>query len=264
LVLALDAIFDPSLSEAALRFASHENAVVQRAAVRAIGRVGDDAALEWFEQIDEHVPDGMEAELRAARAAIFSRLELRGERPDGAPDPERRGRLRRALARKFERGLGVTPTKRHRVLAWVLMLRAVVLFLFGMREGSSKLCHLAHQADPGWVYPPLFQGRLWHRAGDGARAIAGYRRALAVAPRRLFRRSRWLSPIVSAYVARAERLRLGGNVVRAARLLDELWPYDISRASSPVRLALERSRQHLALPPTASATPRRSPESLAP
>ncbi len=260
LVRALDAIFDPSLVEAALRFASHENAEVQRAAVRAIGRVGDDMALAWFERIDERIPDGLEAELEAARSAIFSRIELRGEKAEQNPDPERIGKLRKALARKFSRGLDVTPTKRHRALAWLLMFRAVVFFTFGGREAASKLAYLAHQADPGWHYPPLFQGRLWHRTGDGSRAIAGYRRALAVAPRRLFRRTRWVTPIVSAFVKRAERLLSAGHAVRAARLLDELWPYDVSRAAPPVRIALNRCRQHLALPGVARGEPELEPD----
>lgn len=247
LVAALDAIFDVALIEAALRFASHDHVEVQRAAVRAIGRAGDDTALAWFEAMDARIPDGLEAELEAARTAIVCRIELRGEKPAQLALAERRSRLRRALAQKFSRGLDVTPTKRHRALAWLLMLRALVVYLFGGTERASKLSYLAHQADPRWYAPSHFQGRLWQRAGDGARAVAGYRRALAVAPRHLFRRPRWISPIVSAFVARAERLLVGGHDVRAERLLGELWSYDLSRAAPPVRLALHRCRRQLAL-----------------
>jgi hypothetical protein len=248
LVAALDAIFDPVLVEAAVRFATHEHAEVQRAAIRAIGRVGDDTALAWLDRIDEHIPDGLELELDTARAALLRRVELRGEKPEVLLDARRRRKRERALTRKFSRGLDVAPTKRHRALAWVLLGRAVLARLFRGRESASELSHLAHQADPGWYFPPLFQGRVWHAANDLARAITGYRRALAAAPRRLFRRTRWITPIVSAFVAHAEHLLRQGHTVRAQRLLDELWPYDLSRAASPVRLALRRCRQHLALP----------------
>src|SRR5690606_1136019 len=124
----------------------------------------------------------------------------------------------------------VTPTKRHRALAWVLVARALVARVFHGRETASELSHWAHQADPGWYFPPLLQGRIWHAAGDLARAVAGYRRSLGTAPRRLFHRASWITPIVSAFVAHAEHLLRAGHTVRAQRLLDELWPYDLSRA----------------------------------
>lgn len=248
LVGALDALFDVELVEAAVRLATHPQAEVQRAAIRAIGRVGEDSALAWLDRIHADVPAGLHGELAAAESSILGRAELRGEKPEFLLDERRRAARERALVRKFSRGLDVPPTKRHRVLAWVLMVRATVARWLGAREAASELCDRAHQADPGWYLPPWFQGRLWWRVGVLPRAIAGYRRALALAPRRLLRHTRWITPILQCFVLRAETLMAQGHGVRAQRLLDELWPHDLSRAASPVRLALRRCRQNLALP----------------
>lgn len=250
LLAALDAVFDPELAEAALRLVTHPHAEVQRAAVRAIGRVGDDAALAWLDRLHGEVPPGLRGELDAAEACILGRAELRGERPELLLDRKRRAARERALARKFSRGLDVPPTKRHRFVAWILLLRASLAALFGARETASELCERAYQADPGWYLPPWLQGRIWWRAGDLTRAIVGYRRALPVAPQSRILRRRWITPIVQCFVLRAEALLQEGHTMRAQRLLDELWPHDLSRAASPVRLALRRCRQSLALPHT--------------
>src|SRR5690606_1786963 len=137
----------------------------------------------------------------------------------------------RALTRKFSRGLDVPPTKRHRFLAWVLMIRAYLAAFLGARDAANELCERANQADPGWYVPPWYQGRLWHRAGDLARAVAGYRRALPMAPPARLHSARWISPIVQCFVLRAEALSREGHGGRAQRLLDQLWPHDLSRAA---------------------------------
>lgn len=248
LVAALDAIFDLELVETAVRLATHAQAEVQRAAIRAIGRVGEDSALAWLDRIHDDMPAGLHGELAAAESSILGRAELRGEKPEFLLDEERRATRERALARKFSRGLDVPPTKRHRFVAWVLMVRAYAARWFGAREAASELCDRAYQADPGWYRPPWFQGHMWWHVGDLPRAIGGYRRALALAPRRLLRHRRWITPILQCFVLRAETLVRQGHGVRAQRLLDELWPHDLSRAASPVRLALRRCRQNLALP----------------
>lgn len=248
LVAALDAIFDPELAEPALRLVTHPHAEVQRAALRAIGRAGEDSALAWLDRLQGSVPPGLHGELEAAEASILGRAELRGDRPEDLLDGQRRAARKRALARKFSRGLDVPPTKRHRFVAWLLLLRARLAVLLGARDTASELCDRAYQADPGWYLPPWLQGRIWWRAGDPMRAITGFRRALPLAPAARVGQRRWITPIVQCFVLRAESLLREGHGVRAQRLLDELWPHDLSHAASPVRLALRRCRQHLALP----------------
>ncbi len=248
LIAALDAIFDSEQVETAVRHASHPLGEVRRAAIRAIGRAGDDTALAWLDRIEaDGVPAGLHSELDMARRAVLARVELRGEASDVLLDQERRAAREKALERKFSRGLDVPPTKRHRALAWVLMVRARLASWFVQREAATEACERAHQADPGWFFPGWFQGRLWHQAGDLPRAVTGYRRCLPVAPRRLLSRSRWLTPIAQVFVTRAEQLIHQGHHTRARRLLDELWPYDLSRTASPVRLAVRRLRQQLAV-----------------
>lgn len=249
LVATLDALFDPELVETAVRLVGHPHAEVQRAAIRAVGRIGEGSALAWLDRVQETVPDGLHGELATAEASILGRAELRGETPEVLLEQKRRAARERALARKFARGLDVPPTKRHRFLAWLLLGRAWIAAWIGARETASDLCDRAYQADPSWHVPPWFQGRLWRRAGDLPRAIAGYRRALPLTPRGLLRRARWITPIVQSFVLRAESLLHEGHGVRAQRLLDELWPHDLSSAAPAARLALRRCRQHLALSP---------------
>ena len=128
------------------------------AAQRVAALLGERSA-GVFPRAVMHVP------LETARAALLSRIELRGEKAEVLLDAHRRRKRERALARRFSRGLDVTPTKRHRALAWVLVARALVARVFHGRETASELSHWAHQADPGWYFPPLLQGRIWHAAG---------------------------------------------------------------------------------------------------
>lgn len=250
-IAALDALYDPSLAERAVARANQEDFDERRAAIRAIGRAGDERALGWLDRLegnDEELPPALGVELSVAREAVLARAEMRGDTPHELLERTRRDAQSRTRA--LERSPGATPTKRHRVLAWALMLRAVLSSFLRMRESASALCDRALAADPRWYRPGLYQGRLWERAGDLARAVAGYRRALGIAPAELAARPADMTRIATAYLNRAESLHDAGRIEVARAVLDELSVLDLSGVPPHIRHALRRRRRRLLLMPS--------------
>ncbi len=255
-IAALDALYDSSLAERAVARASQEDFDERRAAIRALGRAGDERALTWLDRLEtDHaeLPPALGVEISVAREAVLARAEMRGDAPQELLERARRGE--RSRPRALERSPGAPPTKRHRMLAWVLMLRALLLSLLGMRESASALCDRALAADPRWYRPGLTQGRLWERAGDQARAVAGYRRALAIAPAELSARPADMTRIATAYLNRAEALHNAGRIEVARAMLDELSVLDLSQVPPHIRHALRRRRRRLLLMPSLPSMP---------
>ncbi len=260
-IAALDALYDPALVERAVARANQEDFDERRAAIRALGRAGDERALGWLDRLEgdeAELPPALGVELSVAREAVLARAEMRGDAPHELLERARRGARKRTRA--LERSPGAPPTKRHRVLAWLLMLRALVLSALRLRESASALCDRALAADPRWYRPGLYQGRLWDRAGDLARAVAGYRRALAIAPAELSARAADMTRIATAYLNRAEALHDAGRIEVARAVLDELSVLDLSSVPPHIRHALRRRRRRLLLMPSlpsASGSPAR-------
>lgn len=251
-IAALDALYDPALVERAVARANQEDFDERRAAIRALGRAGDERALGWLDRLEgerkAELPPALGVELSVAREAVLARAEMRGDAPHELLERARRGA--QTMTRALERSPGATPTKRHRVLAWSLMLRAILLSVLHMRESASALCDRALSADPRWYRPGLYQGRLWERAGDLARAVAGYRRALAIAPAELSTRHADMTRIATAYLNRAEALHDAGRIEVARAVLDELSVLDLSCVPPHIRHALRRRRRRLLLMPS--------------
>ncbi len=229
-ISALEALYDPTLAELAMASARSGSLDERRAALRAVGRSGDERALVWLDGLvqDDDTPPALAAEIRAARGAVLARAEMRGEAPAELLERTRRGAPRvKALARE----LGAPPTKRHRFAAWLLMLRAVIARLFGLRETASSLCDRALAADPGWLRPALFQGNLWLASGDKSRAVAGFRRALHIAPAALATDGDVMTRITTTYLARTDELVRAARVEAARALVDELMFLDLLHRS---------------------------------
>lgn len=250
-IAALDALYDPALAERAAARATQDDFDEQRAAIRALGRAGDERALGWLERLDSNeaeLPPALGVELSMARQAVLARAEMRGDAPHELLERSRRDAQRKTRA--LERSPGAPPTKRHRFLAWVLMLRALLQSLLHMRESASALCDRALAADPRWLRPALYQGRLWERAGDLARAVAGYRRALSIAPSLLPARPADMTRIATVFLNRAEALHAAGRIEVARAILDELSVLDLSAVPPHIRHALRRRRRRLLLMPS--------------
>ncbi len=250
-IAALDALYDPALAERAVARATGDDLDEQRAAIRALGRAGDERALGWLDRLEsdeDDLPPALAVELAMARQAVLARAEMRGDAPQELLERARRGARQRTRA--LERSPGAPPTKRHRILAWLLMLRALLLSAIGLREAASALCDRALGADPRWFRPGLYQGKLWESAGDLARAVAGYRRALAIAPAHLSARPADMTRIAAAYLGRAEALYNAGRIEIARAMLDELSVLDLSSVPPHIRHALRRRRRRLLLMPS--------------
>ncbi len=255
-ITALEALFDPELAEKAVQFARAGDHHLRHAAFRALARSGDVGALEWLDRIEaeaDELSPSLVAELKSARATLLARAEMRGESTQTALEQAKRIAGERS-ARVLVREPGAPPTKRHRFGAWLLMARALVAQLLGRREAASDLAERALEADPGWFKPALVQGHLWHKQGDPARALAGFRRALSLAPARIATRSSDMERIAMTYVARAEQLHEAGRVDVARTLIDELMQLDLSHVPSHVRIAVRRRRRKLERPALMEAT----------
>jgi hypothetical protein len=244
-ISALEALYDPTLAELGMASARSGSLDERRAALRAVGRAGEEQALLWLDGlVQEDPPPALSAEIRAARGSVLARVEMRGEAPAELLERTRRAAPRvKALARK----LGAPPTKRHRFAAWLLMLRAVIARLFGLRETASSLCDRALAADPGWHQPALYQGNLWLARGDKSRAVAGFRRALHIAPAALLTNGDVMTRITNTYLARTDELMRGQRVEAARALVDELMFLDLSAVPAHVRHAARRRRRRMAI-----------------
>lgn len=241
-IFALEALYDPSLAELAMASARSESPDEQRAALRAVGRAGDERALPWLDELLDSKAVARDA--RAAQSAILARIEMRGEVADELAE-----RTRRAAPKvtALTRELGAPPTKRHRFAAWLLMLRAVLARLVGLRETASSLCERALAADPGWYRPALYQGRLWLSSGDRSRAVAAFRRALGIAPETLATNADVMTAITTTYLARTDELLRAERVEAARALVDELMFLDLSSVPAHVRHAARRRRRRMAI-----------------
>lgn len=250
-IAALEALCDPALAESALALARPRELEPCRAALRAIGRAGDERALGWLEALADDAgrwPSALRAELSAARTAIAARAEMRGEvAADLLARAKSQASKQKSLSPPLSRKLGAPPTKRHRFAAWMLVLRAVLARVFGRREAASGLYERALDADPGWALPALLQATMWDRAGDGARAVAAYRRALGASPDRIATDVGKMTRIASAYLARVEDLVRAERVEAARALVDELSVHDLSALPSHVRLEVRRRRRQLVM-----------------
>ncbi|MEZ4224183.1 MAG: hypothetical protein R3B13_24755 [Polyangiaceae bacterium] len=236
---ALEALWDPALAEQAFAHFAEGELELRRAALRALTRTGHERALAW---LDEREPDpALTAEFEVARDAILARLELRGD----TEDELRAHRARKPVPRVLVRAPGVEPTKRHRFLGLMLVLRAILTRLLGLREASSSALDRASDADPSWPLPGLMQGNLWLDGGNLSRAVAGYRRALASCNDGLLRNGHAMTRIARAYLERTDELLEEGRTEAARALIDELMLNNLSRVASHVRHAARRRRRKL-------------------
>ncbi|MCS6799390.1 MAG: HEAT repeat domain-containing protein [Myxococcota bacterium] len=234
---ALEALGAAGRSEDTDAVAAHalaEDVREARAALRALGRLGDARAVPVIERVRASGRRAdLVAEAEAALAAIRARLELRGESvawhlASAVPSEPRVPLDLPPLAARL-------ASAAHFVIGWLWMIGGAV-------ERAVARFERAASRRPGWLLPLVRIAMTLERAGQTSRALSAFRRALETDRAGCEGNPIVIRSLVRAFLGRAEQLQREGRSEVAWGLLEEVLALDLRRAPAALRVELERRR----------------------
>ncbi|MGB0679356.1 MAG: HEAT repeat domain-containing protein, partial [Polyangiales bacterium] len=219
----------------ALRCIEHADPQVQRAAVWALGQLGDRKVGAVLRRLQTSTtPAALRAAVDEALMTVRARLELRGEEVQEV-DPEwSMQRPVPVLAR---------PAPRSRIVrlrAWLDWRLGYGWLALGARERAVARFERAALRLPDWCPPLLALALVFARQRQDARALTEFRRALGASAHEVQRHPRALKAFAACVLRRAEALEQAGRPEIAQGLLHEALSLDLRRAPAALRFELER------------------------
>ncbi|HMI93148.1 MAG TPA: hypothetical protein VK509_17375, partial [Polyangiales bacterium] len=214
---------------------------VVSAAVRALGRIADGRALIPLAELrTPEASSALLAEIEEAELAIRSRMELLGEE---AP-------ARALAAHGFDTAKHTALVRRKdpalvRMRAlWSYLLGRTWLALGASNSGIARL-EAAAALRPDWVAPVLALAVFAARRSELAQALPAFRRVLGI-DRTAIERSHTAARLMAqTFLRRAEAMARDGRDEIARGLLEEALAFDLRKAPSALRFALEQRQQAL-------------------
>ncbi|MCC7539633.1 MAG: hypothetical protein IT379_25650 [Deltaproteobacteria bacterium] len=241
--LALDALHalpSPSvLDDVVAQLRRNERPVVL-ASVRALGRVGDMRAIAPLVALRNTTRSaGVRAEVEDALVAVRARLELRGEAANEADDATLATVTTAVPAKDDEDGSRVT------LRAMWKQLIGLLWSVLGATERAIRTFEQAARAAPRWTRPLTSAGFVLARAGEDARALAFFRRALELDAAAVTSEALAMRALLRVALSRADVLSREGRREVARGVLDEVLALDLRRASPELRFEIARRARSL-------------------
>lgn len=210
-------------------------------AVVTLGRIGDGRALQPLRELEARTKvSAMLAAIEDARAAILTRMELRGEDVDSEAEAAEVGGIQKASDEKRPR---TSFGAKVRALRYFLMGQLWIAF-GGTGPGVARL-ERAAQLRPDWARPWVAIAMSHARRSLHAKALAAFRRAIEIDRRLVERNPIFVRALAQCFLRRAEQVEREGRRDVARGLLGEVLDLDLRRAPSAVRFELQRRRKAL-------------------
>lgn len=240
--LALDAMHalpsPAALDDVAAQLRRTERPVVL-AAVRALGRIGDMRAIAPLAALrNETRSAGLRAETEDALAAVRARLELRGEAANEVDHPTLTTATEPATKDDDD-------APRITVRAAWKQLVGVLWTLLGATERAIRTFEQASRSSPRWTRPLTSAGFVLARAGEDARALAFFRRALELDASAVTAEALVMRALLRVTLSRADVLLREGRREVARGVLDEVLTLDLRRAPPELRFEVARRSRSL-------------------
>ncbi len=209
-------------------------------AVTTLARIGDGRALPALRALERRTKvSAMLGAIDEARAAILTRLELRGEEADASVEEEEAGAIQKVEEKRPVTSFGA----KVRALRYFLMGQLWIAF-GGARPGIARL-ERAAQLRPEWARPWVAIAMTYARRRLHAKALAAFRRAIEIDRRMIERNPIFVRALAQCFLRRAEQVEREGRRDVARGLLGEVLDLDLRRAPSAVRFELQRRRKAL-------------------
>ncbi len=213
---------------------SHEDSLVAAAAIRALARCGDAAALQPLREL-RHATSiaALWGEIEDAVTAIRARIELRGEDTEQFSVSESWfGASEHPIAPR-------TPIVR-KTRAWFFFNLGCIWLFLGAKERGLAAMERAFRSRESWLTPILSAGLYLARAGEDVRALVAFRRAYQVSRRKTEASRAGMKAIAHTFLRRAEALERENRSAIAQALLEEVLSMDLRLVPSALRFELER------------------------
>jgi HEAT repeat protein len=221
---------------------SREPAIVMTA-VRTLGRIGDARALRPLADLLRNAESSaLRAEIEDAQEMVRARMELLGEEaPAHSLSAHTFDTAKRAALVKRKDPATVRMRAR-----WSFAIGHVWLALGALARAVARL-EAAAALRPDWVAPVLAVAMAYGRRNESALALSSFRRALEIDRGAVENHGAAASMLAYVFLRRAEAMARDGRADIARGLLEEALSFDLRRAPSDVRFAIEQRRQALGI-----------------
>jgi tetratricopeptide (TPR) repeat protein len=214
----------------------HGDPAIAMAAVQTLGRIGDARALLPLDDLLRGADSSaLRAAIEDAQDAIRARMELLGEEPPAS----------KLAAHTFDTAKRAAIVKRKDPA--VVRLRAQWSFALGQLwlalGASARAVRRFEQAAAlraDWAAPVVGVAIAYSQRNEIAQALASFRRALAIERSAVENNGAAARMLAQAFLRRAEAMARDGREDIARGLLEEALSFDLRRAPSDLRFAIEQ------------------------
>ncbi len=227
--------------QAVTELLAHREPAVVMGAVQTLGRIGDARALRPLADLLRGAESSaLRAEIEDSLEAIRARMELLGEEAPALS----------VAAHTFDTAQRAALVKRKdpatvRMRAhWSFVLGHVWLAVGAFARAVARL-EVAAALRPDWVAPVLGVALAYGRRNENAQALASFRRALEIDRGAVENNSAAAGMLAHVFLRRAEAVARDGRADIARGLLEEALSFDLRRAPSDLRFAIEQRLQVL-------------------
>ncbi|HKP56991.1 MAG TPA: hypothetical protein VJV78_09735 [Polyangiales bacterium] len=213
----------------------HPEETAARAAIRALGRIGDGRALAPLAALRARAQSSaLRAQIEDAELSIHARVELLGEEAPSQQATHAAWDTNKMVARVRARDPATV-----RVRARLYHFFAYLWLLCGAQLRAIARFEAAAALRPEWIAPVLALALLYARSGQIPQALAAFRRAVDIDRYELEADGHAITALAQTFLRRAEAMEREGRLDIARSLVEEVLSYDLRKAVAEVRFALQ-------------------------
>jgi tetratricopeptide (TPR) repeat protein len=221
---------DESTKAVILGHLGSDNAVIVKAAVRALAGVGQESDIEVLSAVADRNPR-MKALVKAATRTLYSHIILRGsDLPARAEMPGETGRVQ-----------GRKPGLGARIAAWLLRVLAAFYLVIGKSEKSLAAVARSLERSPRAARSHFLKASVFFTMGAYEKAIETYREAMAIDPSYILKKPDDADRLIRAYLARSRQIdEQTESPEEIFMLMEELDEMDLTRADPNLKIEITR------------------------